>query len=398
MDWLAAALAFAITMLGLSIVVSATVETVHRIVGLREKGLRLMLGHFYDAVIAPHVARLDPAIGAGRDPFLDAMTVNRAPTGEFPTRPGRSGSAGAALFGHAAGITATQFLANERHFLSWIWGGRRLGSLSLDDFMGRLGSSVYGDALAKIERDVGTSGLETVLHDLARKFDDFGLDASVYFQARARLLSVLIAFVIAWQLHVHPYVLFSTFLHSPAIAQKVADLGPKFVKESEDAQKRLEAVGKNVDQKGEANIAEVQADLKTLQATTKDAISSLSGAGVPIGWTTQSLEEARFARSFMVLVYPRDASAAALSTVGWLLFGGLLIGLGGPFWRDLVLSMTNLRGGTAKPEPKAQGSGASAAGTGPAVAAVNRFLIATGARAIVTGGPQANLETDGAVG
>ena len=55
MTWLNAALAFAITMLILSMVTSVFVETIHRFIGLREKGLKLLVGHVYDWVIAPYL-------------------------------------------------------------------------------------------------------------------------------------------------------------------------------------------------------------------------------------------------------------------------------------------------------------------------------------------------------
>ena len=56
MHWLNAALAFAITMLILSMVVSTLVETLHRFLRLRADGLRIMLGKLFDDVVAPHFA------------------------------------------------------------------------------------------------------------------------------------------------------------------------------------------------------------------------------------------------------------------------------------------------------------------------------------------------------
>jgi hypothetical protein len=80
MQSLDAALAFGITMLILAMVVTTLVETLHRLVGLREKGLALLLANFYDRVL---VAR-----GAGRSvdseerrAFIDLMTANRGPVG-----------------------------------------------------------------------------------------------------------------------------------------------------------------------------------------------------------------------------------------------------------------------------------------------------------------------------
>src|SRR5689334_21907620 len=151
MNWLAAALAFAVTMLALSTVVTTTVETIHRILGLREDGLRSMLQHLYDAAIAPHVDRAFPNGGPDRDEFLQCMTTNRAPVGD-------AGLPAAA----APRLAAT----DDRRFLSWIWGGRRLGSLSVDDFMARLGASRFGDAVAQLQTDVGSTAVDAVVQDI----------------------------------------------------------------------------------------------------------------------------------------------------------------------------------------------------------------------------------------
>ena len=56
MQVIEAALAFAVTMLVLSIVSSTLVETIHRIFGMREDGYRKMLGRLFDDVLKPHVA------------------------------------------------------------------------------------------------------------------------------------------------------------------------------------------------------------------------------------------------------------------------------------------------------------------------------------------------------
>ena len=53
MAWLNAALAFAITFLILSMVASVFVETLHRFLGMRERGLKLLVGQYYDRVLGP---------------------------------------------------------------------------------------------------------------------------------------------------------------------------------------------------------------------------------------------------------------------------------------------------------------------------------------------------------
>ncbi|OWK21644.1 hypothetical protein AJ88_18185 [Mesorhizobium amorphae CCBAU 01583] len=57
MQWLTALLAFATTMLMFAIVVSTLVEMIHRIFGLRAKGMQLMLGNLYSRVILPKLTK-----------------------------------------------------------------------------------------------------------------------------------------------------------------------------------------------------------------------------------------------------------------------------------------------------------------------------------------------------
>jgi outer membrane protein TolC len=102
MQLIEAALAFAITMLALSLVVSSFVEIIHRICSMREEGLKHVLRQMFDQVLAKHV--VDPAllkardgnlaeadrkaaeaaIIAARNDFVVRMSANRAPMGAAP--------------------------------------------------------------------------------------------------------------------------------------------------------------------------------------------------------------------------------------------------------------------------------------------------------------------------
>lgn len=380
MEWLGAALAFAITMLALSTVVTTTVETIHRIVGLREKGFRLMLEHFYDAAIAPHVERALAPSAAHRSDFLDTMTANRAPAGN---------------------------VALDSKFLSWIWGGRQVGSLSLEDFMARLGDSRFGNAVAQIQSVGGATCLDVVLQDLGHKFESFGRDASEYFQARARLVSVLVAFVIGWQCYVNPLVLVSTFLRDPKVTAAVVAAGPAYIEKSKKAEESLNRLptiepkphptGSEAappqPPKGDGTVA-ADGELEgaaALHAEAQRQLEDILALGVPIGWTEARLKAAGFAHTSFWLVYP-VSFPGALPTIAWLLLGGLLVGLGSPFWRDAVLSLTAFR-------DRAQTAIAAAVAVGrdPLVVATQRFLTASQARA-AGNAATADSDTDVAVG
>ena len=73
MPLIEAALAFAITMLALSLVVSSFVELVHRIFSMREAGLKYMLGQMFDQVLAKYVV-----------PGLETMARQASPVSRTP--------------------------------------------------------------------------------------------------------------------------------------------------------------------------------------------------------------------------------------------------------------------------------------------------------------------------
>ena len=65
MQLIEAALAFAITMLALSLVVSSFVEIIHRICSMREEGLKHVLRQMFDQVLEKHV--VEPSLLKVRD-------------------------------------------------------------------------------------------------------------------------------------------------------------------------------------------------------------------------------------------------------------------------------------------------------------------------------------------
>ncbi len=356
---LSAALAFAITMLILSMVASVFVETLHRFIGLRETGLRIMMGHVYDRVIAPYIDKQGGNAAGLRGHFTDLMTVNRAPAGQAKGSPN---------------AVAVNFASDEksldRGLLSWIWGGRRLARLGSGEFMSRLAGSEFGDHVSEAIRSAGLADPDQALKDIAARFDQMGRESSVFFERRARLVSILAAMVVAWLMYVHPYQLISTFMSNPEVTEEVIKLQDKtleqFSAEQEaEIKRKQDAVNKANDEalKAESDAAQKQDDdtlkanaekereeaevaLKQLQeaiATGEKAILSLQEIGVPVGWTKQRLDEAGYFTAYG-LPWPDFGNSAWFKTTLWLLLGGLLVGLGGPFWHDAVKSLSSIRG------------------------------------------------------
>jgi hypothetical protein len=227
MQILEAALAFAITMLVLSLTCSSFVEILHRIFSMREAGLQYMLGQMFDQVLAKYVepaavaqfngiepgdkAAAATAIRTARKNFVKRMSANRAPMGVVPS----------ATPLELAGPLDVSETSKFR-----LWSGRELSSMTPAEFMERLGSIDLGAAV-KAANDAANNAANTaagtadaVLKDIAQKFEAFGKEAGTYFEGRARLLSVGVAIVFAFAIRVDAIELFNTYLRDPNARNK----------------------------------------------------------------------------------------------------------------------------------------------------------------------------------
>src|SRR5437016_3615822 len=164
MQIISAALAFAITMLVLSMVVASLVETIHRLLGMRELGLYYLLGRFYDNVLAPYRRNPDDptwhAAPALRTDFQDRMSEIRTPVG-------LTASTGTARVSHSllkwdAQPAATSAVQRAENFFAALWRGikanwrgRGLASLSCIEFMTRLGAHPLSDRIVGAANVIG---------------------------------------------------------------------------------------------------------------------------------------------------------------------------------------------------------------------------------------------------
>ncbi len=326
MQWLTAILAFATTMLIFSMIVSTLVETIHRFSGSRPFGLIKMLEHLYDEVLSPYLTRGNEEIR--RRQFVDEMIRIRPANGA--TADQSDGAAG-------EDTPPTSMLK------SW----NMLPHLPVEMFMERLGASNFSTALDKTFAE-GSEEREQALKDIAQKFELYGQEAGIYFERKARSWSVAVALFVAWIFYVHPYELIHTYLAQPEVAAAVADLHDDALKQFEEIEDKLGAAGAPVD--GELS----EEILKELEKA-REELEPLQAAGAPIGWSDDK------GKCFSDLWSQTDAKAAGgdqqqksakacwvyvpteRSDFIWLILGGLLVGLGAPFWAKAVRQITEVR-------------------------------------------------------
>jgi len=302
MEWLTAILAFATTMLIFSVIVTTLVETAHRSYGARARGLWNMLERFYEQVIEFYHAKAGVA-ATPKAEFLQKMTENRVDTAKENTPP----------------------LMNVN--------GTYLNHLPVEIFMERLASTEFPKVFAadySVEADV--------LKDVAQKFENFGLDATLKFQQWARVLSLGFSLFVAAIFYVHPHVLISTYIENPKISEKIALKSDEAV----DNYKKLEAEiaefeSKNfiapIDTQSRTDIQAAITELKAEIDRARENVGKLSNEGIPLGWPAE-FEKKDWSERFYQL---------PVTDWLWLLFGALLIGLGAPFWSQFVTSLVKIR-------------------------------------------------------
>ena len=119
------------------------------------------------------------------------------------------------------------------------------------EFMERLGSMDVGQAIASANaaatnaQQAGATAadaVDVVLKDIAQKFEAFGKEASVYFEGRARLLSVMVAMALAFLAHVDAVDLFKTYLRDPNARAKVIEQSEAVTAQYKAAKEAAEAV------------------------------------------------------------------------------------------------------------------------------------------------------------
>src|SRR5262249_51466433 len=116
----------------------------------------------------------------------------------------------------------------------------------------------------------------------------------------------------------------------------------------------------------------------------------LQQVGVPIGWTVERMKQGGFMPLLVTIPVPVPSLSqpgAAVATTFWLLMGGLLVGLGGPFWYQTVSSLTDIRrlagGGRDGDRPAPSGTPAGAGQVPQPATPVAHFKTAMDARRVL---------------
>lgn len=336
MEWLTAILAFATTMLVFSMITTTIVETIHRLLGSRIFGLIMMLEHLYDNVMSAYLD--DDQKQAQREAFIKQMILVRSPAVPLDT------STRDVAVAPSPAPTDEGIVSKIVRFLRSLWfrlhGASRtahdlgvrqwhlLSHLPVEAFMERLGSSGFAEIL-KTRYAKKPAAREQVLKDIAQKFELYGQEAGIYFERKARAIAIVIAMIVAWTFYVHPYHLIQTYLQQPEVAAKVAELGHDLVEELDEIEKKLPTAKDD---------GTIEGEIKEMVSNVEARLNSIRTSGVPVTW---SEDKGHCWKDKDALCWPNVPEAR--TDIFWLLLGGLLVGLGAPFWARAVRQITEIR-------------------------------------------------------
>ena len=323
MAWLSATLAFATTMFFFALFVSTIVEALHRILGLRHQGMRLMLEALYDNVIRPHVEKVKPKPTTTAKQFADIIMTNRPVGGGSLGTNGRIGA-----------------------MMLWLTRKGESTNIPTEIFTQRLVDSRMVE--------VANALTEDVVRNIAQQYEAYGKDISEFFRARAQLLSLIVAFVIAFAFQVHPHALMSAYMSEPGLADRIVAT----IEGQEGLIERMEKIAAAPAPVAEAGAAgspapadgtaELRAALQELEAeidSAGKALQALSQAGVPVGWgDIRTCDKTERWTQPCLPTWGTVFTMAFGGTVFWLLVGGLLIGIGAPFWAQAVGALSATSG------------------------------------------------------
>lgn len=282
MLWIEAALAFAITMMILSTIVSVIIETGHRLFRIREKCLQRLIRRLYDDVIVPLQQSEHPGQG---NAFTERMT-------------------------------RSSFATNE-DVADRIINSAQLTSLSTSEFITRLAYTEEGRHLYQQNTTSDQHRLQTVVAYITERFDAIGHGASDYFKRRASLYSLLVGLLMAFSLNINAPQLFKVYL-----------------------------VEKDTRQQLVAQMAELDELLLSQSTSPeltyiREQISDLSSQQLPLGWQSAPWNQYQWQQSSWQEPY---RLLALISWGLSIALSGLLIGLGGPFWFDMYRKLGLIAG------------------------------------------------------
>jgi len=281
MHALQVALALAVSMLIASTLVTMVVEIIYRVLHVRNFGLYYMLDTFYHNALKNRLRNLLP--------------------------PG-----GTAVEDETAFVKKMTALMGGSHTLSTI------------EFIRRLADTQIGRNLARR----ADSEIDALIDDLTERYEDFGRRANLLFRRWSQVVNVVLSVIMALVLNINVVILIRTFYENEPLARTIAGQAEQAMTVYQvqadllkEAQGKVDSIPMDVD----SEMTKLKQRIQELNKAAEEAKS----LGLPVGWSKDKFFNADD-------IKPLDWGMWFLTT----LLTGLLIGLGGPFWFDILKKLS----------------------------------------------------------
>ena len=275
------ALALAVSMLIFSSLATMVLEIIYKVLRLRQMGLKKMLETFYQSEVKQRIQVMlarDGASGEDMPEFIEKITS----------------------------MTGGSY------------------TLSTIEFIRRLAETDVGKLLAKRAE----SEVDALIDDITERYEDYGRRASHLFRRYSQIGTVIVSIIIALCLNINAVTIFRTFQTNEELTRSIAGQAEQAMAAYQIQAELLKASA----QKDPSYITYVDDDIEALKGSVqrfRDTVEEAEKLGLPIGWSDDK--------------FFNSDDINEMGWLGWLLatiFTGILIGLGGPFWFDMVKRLT----------------------------------------------------------
>lgn len=351
MPMLEAVLALALTMLSLAMIATLLVETVHRVLSMRAKDFEKMLRQFYKSELRPFIR---VRLGLPEEGDLNDAQQQRvdAEAQEF--------------IDEMKGNPLVQSKGILR-IISWIqpFDIKPFENQTTENFFRLLAKTKIGQEIkAGAEEEI-----DEFVDRFSHAYEAFGDAANHMFKRRARLVSFISGIVVAFSLNTNAITIFEKYLDDPEVravaiaqAKTISDKFEKQLVDQENAKNKgtgkKDAGNEDAGQEKDAKeLAEQLNRSKESLQNFKDEIESLDDLGIKFGYDNNVAPATYWKKS--------SGSTQQNEYLKWwysfcwfvgVLVTGFLIGLGGPFWFNVVRKLTDVlqvaRGGGSTPDQR----------------------------------------------
>jgi hypothetical protein len=198
-----------------------------------------------------------------------------------------------------------------------------------------------------------TKIVEREMDRLARKFEEFSSAASASFKRRAQFWSSLVGILLALTFNIDAARIFQAYMADQKLSQTMVTQLSKKEKDAREITRTYEDLKNNAPETPEPSPEQLEKAQAALKQAT-DTLDAVSGLGVPIGY--------HYFPYCLLFGDGGEKCVQKKEKISWIqyflwsvsiVFSGLLIGLGAPFWFDVAKRLAAVRtmfGGTPSDE------------------------------------------------